>query len=568
MKLPSRQFLRGIIVILAASHLASAQRQAQVPPFQSWGGGPFDNVNLGNLSVRFTIPVLHKAGRGTPFAYDISYNGAQLWSPVTSNGTTQWQPANAFGWSNTSGGGMGGYVSYYTTTTSGTCPIDPPTQLGTYTEVSYSSFVYHDQYGFSHYLNTLADYMTTTGCTSPPDGPTPTTAETSLTDDGTGYTFSVGPATANSISGYLVTRSGTTIYPLFISGPPAGSSWSSTDSNGNVISESAGSWTDTLGTQVLALAGSGTPSSPTTLTYVAPSGGNATYTINYTQYTVATNFGVSGISEYGPISNALVNNIELPDGTEYQFTYEPTTGSCTPLADTYSANCVTGRIASITLPTGGQITYTYNSGSNLIESDGSTASLIRALTATTTAPAQSWSYSRQLVSGTPGPGSTWTTTVTDPSSNQTVINFSEDSATTYNLYETQRKVYQGSISATSCSYTVTSNCLLLTTTNCYNASYSTCATAAVSSPITETDYYAQPAGGTTRLSRVLYNGYGLVTDDREYGYGVTTGANPGTTSLVRETSTVYASLTVVICTPATRSRNRTSRFSSPTISSR
>ncbi|MGO9642362.1 MAG: hypothetical protein ACLP1Y_13785, partial [Candidatus Acidiferrales bacterium] len=66
MKLSSRQFILVLIVSLLSS-LAAGQTQAQLPPYQSWGGGPFDMINLGNLDVHFTIPVLHTAGRGTPF---------------------------------------------------------------------------------------------------------------------------------------------------------------------------------------------------------------------------------------------------------------------------------------------------------------------------------------------------------------------------------------------------------------------------------------------------------------------------------------------------------------------
>ena len=123
----------------------------------------------------------------------------------------------------------------------------------------------------------------------------------------------------------------------------------------------------------------------------------------------------------------------MPDSTEYQLTYEETPGSCTPLSGTYSPNCVTGRIYQVILPTGGTIAYTYSGGSNGhgIYSDGSTAGLTRALTATTNLlPAQSWSYSRTLVTGTPGPGSTWTTTVVDSNGNNTVLNFAEDATTT------------------------------------------------------------------------------------------------------------------------------------------
>ena len=230
------------------------------------------------------------------------------------------------------------------------------------------------------------------------------------------------------------------------------------------------------------------------------------------------------------MSNALVSSIELSDGSKYVLTYEPTPGSCTPIAGTQST-CVTGRIASVTLPTGGEVKYTYTGGSNGIESDGSAAGLTRNLT-----PGGEWQYSRTLVTGTPAPGSTWTTTVVDPNSNQTVINFAEDGNTTYstyNFYETQRQVNQ-LINGT--------QTLLATSTRCYNTNYLSCSTATVKSPITQTDAYRTLPNGSTRLSEMVYNPYGLVTDDKEYNYGVTLGAAPSSTYLVRETAIAYASL--------------------------
>src|SRR5208282_2987740 len=218
-------------------------------------------------------------------------------------------------------------------------------------------------------------------------------------------------------------------------------------------------------------------------------------------------------------------------------TYEATPGiSCTPKPGTTS--CVTGRIASVTLPTGGEITYTYNGGANLIESDGSVANLTRTLT-----PGGGWQYSRVRQGSTlPGPGSQWINTVVDPNGNNTVINFVEDSNTTtptYNLYETQRQVYQGSVSTNSCSSTVTNNCLVVTTVGFYNGNYANCSTAAVSSQITQADSYTQLTNGKTRLSEVAYNSYGLVTQDNEYDYGVKTGAAPGNPHLIRDTSIAY-----------------------------
>jgi hypothetical protein len=142
-----------------------------------------------------------------------------------------------------------------------------------------------------------------------------------------------------------------------------------TDRNGNEITSTNSSGTttyyDTLNTPVLTVAGSGTPSSPITFTYALPSGGTAKVTMNYTQYTVATYFHISGISEYGATSVPLVSSIVLADGVStYTFQYEktPSGANCTPISGTYAANCVTARLASITLPTGGQIIYAYTGG--------------------------------------------------------------------------------------------------------------------------------------------------------------------------------------------------------------
>ncbi|MGH9446887.1 MAG: hypothetical protein ACRD3O_14315 [Terriglobia bacterium] len=128
-----------------------------------------------------------------------------------------------------------------------------------------------------------------------------------------------------------------------------------------------------------------------------------------------TNFGCSGITEFGATSESLVREIELADGTSYAFTYEPTPG--------YSGD-VTGRIASVTLPTGGEITYSYSGGSNGINcADGSTATLTR------TTPDGAWTYARGVSAGT--------TTVTDPEGNKTVYNFQ-------GIYPTEEQIYEGS----------------------------------------------------------------------------------------------------------------------------
>jgi hypothetical protein len=81
------------VVLCVALALLPAISFAQVatgtPPFSSFGGGPFDTINLGNLNAHFSIPVLSKAGRGVPFSYSLGYDSS-VWYPVTSNGITSW----------------------------------------------------------------------------------------------------------------------------------------------------------------------------------------------------------------------------------------------------------------------------------------------------------------------------------------------------------------------------------------------------------------------------------------------------------------------------------------------
>src|SRR5207249_4235354 len=206
------------------------------------------------------------------------------------------------------------------------------------------------------------------------------------------------------------------------------------------------------------------------------------------------NFALSGIGEYKSAAAVpLVSSIVLPDNvSQYSFLYEATPstaplGTCTPWAGT---TCVTARVISITLPTGGTIAYSYSGGNNGILPDGSTATLTR-----TVAPGGTWTYAQ--VKGT---GAASTTTITDPTTptaNQTVIYFQ-------GIYETQRQVYQGSTSGT----------LLATTNTCYNGSASPCTGTAVSLPITTKTVILQLPGASNLQSKQVssYSNYGVPTE--------------------------------------------------------
>jgi RHS repeat-associated protein len=491
--------------------MSSAQVATGTPAFNSYGGGPFDVVNLGNLNVNFTIPVLHKAGRGMPFAYDISFDNS-IWTPVTSSGTTTWQPATAFGWH-----GLGIYQNGTITVSSQvfSAPCSPPLNMTPVYFTVYAPWVFHDVNGTAHTFGLATGTGTTQfGCVS--YGP-PTTG-TGSANDGSGYTLS-----ANVNTGTVYSASGRVLnVPINL---PGGAS-TVTDANGNQITTSTGGTiVDTLGQTVLTIAG-GAPN-PLTFTYTPPSGTNVNYSVNYTSKNIKTNFGCSGVGEYAANGVSLVSSIGLPDGTSYSFTYEATPG--------YSGY-YTGRVASVTLPTGGTITYTYDPSTDghngIICSDGSTDGLKRTINGGL------WTYTRTLVSG-----SHWQTKVTTPPDptvgDDTVIDFQKDSASsypTYSFYETQRQAYQGSQAA---------GTLLLTTLSCWNGNTSSCTTTAISSPIG--DNSSQPVfakavtlqypGGLQSKTLSYYATDGLLGKVDQYAYG--SGA-PG--SLAQETRIGYDSL--------------------------
>jgi len=229
-------------------------------------------------------------------------------------------------------------------------------------------------------------------------------------------------------------------------------------------------------------------------------------------YNIKTNFNCTAplINEYPANSVNLVNSVVLPDGSQYSFQYEDTPAN---------SGFKTGRISQVTLPTGGIIQYSYTyTGSNdgISCSDGSTMVLQR-----TISPGGVWQYSRS------GSGTDWTTTITDPASNQTAINF-ETSGT--NFYETRRLAYQGSTSGT----------LLGTTINCYNgqnvATPASCYNTPITAQITRvTNFrYIPDASGIQAESDSTYDTFGLIHEVDDYDYG-----SAAVGSLIRKTVTAY-----------------------------
>jgi RHS repeat-associated protein len=485
MKITVARFALLIAFISLPCGTLPAQVQTGTPPFSKIGGGPADEVDLANLNVHLDVPIVNKAGRGISFTYTLGYDNS-TWTPVGSSGSQTWVPAENWGWSVESAAATG-EITYQQTMQQVQCY--PSGNWGYLT--TEENFSYIDPFGTQH--------------------PIPGAEGGSYCGIGEGFK----PGTAIDGSGYTLTLGGSYGLELYDrSGRLVNGPWNSQsgaagfeDSNGNEITVSSSEvFTDTLGTTALTV--SGTAPNDTIFQYTAPNG-SPEYKMVYSSYTVQTNFGCSGVSEFPATQEYLVSEIDLPDGTKYLFNYETTYG------DAHTPHYVTGRLSSVTLPTGGSISYTYGTGGvNGIEcADGSASTLTR-----TVSPGGTWSYSRTI-----NAGSASTTTAIDPQTNQTVLNF-------IGIYPTEEQDYQGS------------STLLKTTITCYNGSTpsgspATCNSDSINLPIAQQTIYNEWPTGPESETNTMYNSFGLATEEDDYDYG---NGSPG--SLLRKTITAYASL--------------------------
>jgi len=487
-----------MVIFLAASP-ASGQVDTGIPPFSSLAPSNLDTVNNANLNIMLAIPVVRRATKGMPFSYALGYNSS-VWTPHNSSGQQAWTPAGNWGWA----GMTAANPSFITNSWQQGYCMDPFGQDFWWDIWTY--YNYYDPSGTAHPIGstsaglTLSNYdQSRADCwiQQPPSSATVTL------NDGSGYTVELNLDVLGSGMANVYARSG--IWgEVWVQGSV--NEGGITDPNyygqGYTTSSNTTTYSDTLGTALTVTAGS----TSTTYTYTGPNNSQATYTMKYTSKSVRTNFGCSRISEYSSPSQYLVTEIDLPDiatnaSDKYTFTYEATPG--------YSGY-VTGRLASVTLPTGGTISYSYSGGSNGITcADGSTTTLTR------TTPDGTWTYAHTENSTT-----TWSTTVTDPAGNQTAFNFVVDASG--NDHETERQIYQGSTSGT----------LKETVDTCYNGSSIPCVTTAVSLPISNRTIQVTLPGLSAAKTTTAYNSYSLPTETDEYAYG---------SSLVRKTLTSYAS---------------------------
>lgn len=394
--------LASFLVIFSATESGYAQ-QTGYPPFGSFQIGDFDGINLQDLNVNFSIPVVTSAGRGMnlrlPIVYDslMWLNSGGAWTPVTdAKGNATW------GWKEDLPAGQ---VSYTTSTQQFKC-FNPGPGWFWATKTIYSNYSYIDPAGTVHaFPNRVTDDQDCWG--------TITGTLTGSAQDASGYYLD-----SSTPDSPVLTNPGGLKSPVS----------TVVDTNGNYITQAVNGsetdWTDTVGRVAAKVI---TGSSSTQYKFLDGSGTNTyqTATLNLTSTTIQTKFSCSNVVEYnGTASLPTELDIPVPNSStplKYLFAYEPTP---------QNPSTSTGRLQKVTLPNGGTYEYDYGTTNDGINcADGTTVNMNRKVSDGTTTG--SWTYNRVQN------GSNWNNTVTDAASNDAVYTFSSGGQ------ETQRVLYSG-----------------------------------------------------------------------------------------------------------------------------
>jgi RHS repeat-associated protein len=439
-----------------------------VQPTEAMNG----EVALDTLDINLNIPLLTKPGIGLPLSLVMSYN-SNVWQ-----GPAQWEPSGDLFWAYPLNqfGSLGGYFEEESVQ----CNVVKPYVYKT----GYTAYV--DPTGSVHAFASALVPNSTSGLALCPVA----TSISYQLPDGSGITVNLS---TSGTFGSVVMPSGMS-YNF--------NSWSASptvaDANGNTISVSGGVITDTLGVAAEVTI-TGTPASGA-VTYSYPtSTGTVDLIVNFADETLATDFGCSGVTEFPSTSGYYFpTSVSLPDGSSYLFAYE-----------SQVSGTITGRITSITYPSGEVVSYQYT-GSNHGTSctDGSVVNLTRTVTGDAV-----YQYTRNTATLTTTLVNDYGTGLANNTNVYTFVHQPYSGPGYYDAYFlTEEVINQGGSTP------------LLTKVFCYNGNQTGCPTAtAPTLPLTQTDVYTTFAGTSTssRVSKT-FDSYMNVTKTAVYDFGATT----------------------------------------------
>lgn len=483
----ARRMLHVVSCLVLQAILACGHAMAQVSPVgydprSSYDSGT-DNIDLATLNVHIEIPLYERKGRGsgTDQSIRLVYDNAYISGPLPGI-----YDLVDIGWQ--IGLPSQGSLSY--TTSQVVCGND---QAGNNLYTTLHFWVFVDGNGVLH---NFPGQSTTSDC----DASAASVVLDTYPSDQSPYHLK-----AQGDGGSITLPSGATV-----------SGYTYTDSNGNQITP----WIADTSGQPPSITGGGlnnytstpTARNPTLITYKDTNGTSQTVTVSY-RWVQIDYQALTGTPNNNPNNPflpyvGLVDRLTFPDGSYYSCTYEPST---------QHAGTVTGRLASLTLPSGGVISYTYPSDAS--SNVGYFSTLGRQ------GPEGSTSYQRVFPEA--GNAAKWTTKILRQSAVGGTPEETDVTFVTNNWargMETSRKVFSGAAGGTP----------LLSTTRCYNGATGDCTWSGAALPITEIDETRSYNGGPATRTTTFYNLAHLVTESDEY--------DAGASIPTRKTLTTYSSL--------------------------
>ena len=459
----------------------------------------FINISNGNLHMEFpfaTHPQRGALNLNERLVYDSRiwmigcYSNCYFWPNNIPN-----TPNTQAGWRFVTGAETGALGSFFTYAGDYTCDADASS--GNHFHGSTQYFTWSDPSGTVHTFDAAWSKLTS-DCGNAPSNPQSISGSAT---DASGYSIQGSGYSDGDPTIAILDNTGTQVYPQIID---RYGNYFSSDTNGNVI--------DSVGRTPIIVTKSGSITYYDVLAPNGPINNNGTrvrYIVTTAPVSIGTTFNPSGQLGVQDWNGTLspVQNIQLPNGSSYTFSY-----------DNY------GELSSVTLPTGGVITYDWR---NFADSAGGV---------------NRWAYSR-TVGG--DPATTFTPTVISYCQNYAtgcqeavVLHKASGDETVYELtlnngaWNTDTRVYTGSatpshvIAETASTYDFSHPC---NSVICNGAQYITKATETTSFLVagiqSQTQYvYSNPA-------------LGKPTAVKEWGY-YPTGGTPSTTP-TRETDYSY-----------------------------
>ena len=321
----------------------SYEQSLGVPPFTTALPVESGFINAANGNLHIEIPLGSFPQRGGATDKVVLMYDSAFWTPYYSSGTGfVWEPIGASsGWSPDAAGWRLVTSGDIGTATYGLFFDSYCSDVDDFATVTYSPWIWTAPDGTQHSFS-----ASTTQPLYPSDGyctDTDVPSSTAYASDGSGFYISI----SDYRNATVYAPDGTALGPSSFYGDLI-----KTDPNGNQYTTSTTTspfevkYTDTLNRTVVDMTAS---SGFSTFYYALPNalGGTSTYTLKTQSLNINTAFGYTGWSEYVGTLPELTE-IDLPNGTKYQFTYDNGTSS-----GNY------GLLTQMILPTGGTINYGY-----------------------------------------------------------------------------------------------------------------------------------------------------------------------------------------------------------------